>query len=462
MFWPATPHRPNQLQGSFYRRRISEQKVTFCPNNSPSSVLLFCARFDDNDGRGEIDEVDGQWDDYLNVPTQPVTNFVHRLGQIVGHYCIAIPRSITRARWEGVHSSIPSTKLYTSRRCLGPSDVVAKRGKDGDTGHNPVPYAVGLEKVPGAVAYDGDHSVERLPVVGISSPPVYLIVIKENAELAFSWVKSHSTRLQIPDAMVDVHFFPPISVPQRENGTRLTCWWRQEKVLGVCRARREQGAPQADHRGVEHDFPKEVRECMEFVFSAEVCTCQVHFSYSTLPLFLLPFMRCRENHWTGGTIADRVTYKTGKLDSTGCLYWQHNLVKSLILAIVRNINIQSGYRGTKSRQKAPLSNIAGLQPSRLMPCGDERWTEGIADKASTRSGRILDQELNGHVRVHLHLRMQMADIGTDWDDLGAGKGAGQKEVALRQFRRWAGSRRWCTVQPRQDGTTVQERLRVGV
>jgi len=130
---------------------------------------------------------------------------------------------------------------------LGSVEYV-KRGKDGDAGHNYVVEADELEKILGLSRYDGkdrEREARRgvvwglvvtgmgkgatMPVESIATPGSGHLrltgslgeVIRESAELALSWVKTHSYNLgitskrvqdplRIQDAMIDVHFHLPV------------------------------------------------------------------------------------------------------------------------------------------------------------------------------------------------------------------------------------------------------------
>jgi len=137
-------------------------------------------------------------------------------------------------------------------------------------------------------------------------------VIKESAELALSWVKTHSydlgitnkhaqDPLRIPDAMIDVHLHLPSGAQKKDGpsaGVAMVCAMIslltgrcvppttaltgeitlrgrvspvggvKEKVLGAHRAGANKViVPWANWKDVEHEVPKEVRTRMQFVFA---------------------------------------------------------------------------------------------------------------------------------------------------------------------------------------------------
>ncbi|KAH9177276.1 Lon protease C-terminal proteolytic domain-containing protein [Lactarius sanguifluus] len=154
-------------------------------------------------------------------------------------------------------------------------------------------------------------------------------VIKESAELALSWVKTHSydlgitskrahDPLRIPDAMIDVHLHLPAGAQKKDGpsaGVAMVCAMVslltgkcvspttamtdeitlrgrasavggvKEKVLGAHRAGANKViVPWANRKDVEHDVPKEVRARMQFVFARTVReVLDAAFGEGTLP-----------------------------------------------------------------------------------------------------------------------------------------------------------------------------------
>ncbi|KAH9056835.1 ATP-dependent protease La [Lactarius vividus] len=235
-------------------------------------------------------------------------------------------------------SSLPAPLAPTSEA----SDALVKRSKEGGVGYDPIVDADELEKILGLSRYDGEDRErearrgvvwglvvtgmgegEIMPVESIATPGSGHLkltgslgdVIKESAELALSWVKTHSydlgitnkraqDPLRIPDAMIDVHLHLPAGAQKKDGpsaGVAMVCAMVslltgkcvppttamtgeitlrgrvspvggvKEKVLGAHRA----GAnmvivPWANRKDVEHDVPKEVRARMQFVFARTV------------------------------------------------------------------------------------------------------------------------------------------------------------------------------------------------
>ncbi|KAH9044893.1 ATP-dependent protease La [Lactarius deliciosus] len=222
------------------------------------------------------------------------------------------------------------------------SDALVKRSKEGGVGYNPIVEADELEKILGLSRYDGedrDREARRgvvwglvvtgmgegeiMPVESIATPGSGHLkltgslgdVIKESAELALSWVKTHSydlgitskraqDPLRIPDAMIDIHLHLPAGAQKKDGpsaGVAMVCAMVsfltgkcvspttamtgeitlrgrvspvcgvKEKVLGAHRAGANKViVPWANRKDVEHDVPKEVRARMQFVFARTV------------------------------------------------------------------------------------------------------------------------------------------------------------------------------------------------
>ncbi|KAI9459929.1 ATP-dependent protease La [Lactarius psammicola] len=236
------------------------------------------------------------------------------------------------------------------------SDALVKRSKDGDASYNPVVEADDLEKILGLSRYDGEDRErearrgvvwglvvtgmgegEIMPVESIATPGSGHLkltgslgdVIKESAELALSWVKTHSYSLgitskraqdplRIPDAMIDVHLHLPAGAQKKDGpsaGVAMVCaivslltgkcvppttamtgeitlrgrvspvGGVKEKVLGAHRAGANKViVPWANRKDVEHDVPKEVRARMQFVFARTVREAlDAAFGEGTLP-----------------------------------------------------------------------------------------------------------------------------------------------------------------------------------
>ncbi|KAH9022777.1 ATP-dependent protease La [Lactarius pseudohatsudake] len=223
-----------------------------------------------------------------------------------------------------------------------PSDALVKRSKEGGVGYNPIAEADELEKILGLSRHDGedrDREARRgvvwgLVVTGMGEGEIMPVesiatsgsghlkltgslgdVIKESAELALSWVKTHSydlgitsgraqDPLRIPDAMIDIHLHLPAGAQKKDGpsaGVAMVCAMVslltgkcvppttamtgeitlrgrvspvggvKEKVLGAHRAGANKViVPWANRKDVEHDVPKEVRARMQFVFARTV------------------------------------------------------------------------------------------------------------------------------------------------------------------------------------------------
>ncbi|KAH9022788.1 ATP-dependent protease La [Lactarius pseudohatsudake] len=237
-----------------------------------------------------------------------------------------------------VPSSLPTPLPAASE----PSDALVKRSKEGGVGYNPIVEADELEKILGLSRYDGEDRErearrgvvwglvvtgmgegEIMPVENIATPGSGHLkltgslgdVIKESAELALSWVKTHSydlgitskraqDPLRIPDAMIDIHLHLPAGAQKKDGpsaGVAMVCAMVslltgkcvppttamtgeitlrgrvspvggvKEKVLGAHRAGANKViVPWANREDVEHDVPKEVRARMQFVFARTV------------------------------------------------------------------------------------------------------------------------------------------------------------------------------------------------
>lgn len=249
-------------------------------------------------------------------------------------------------------SSLPSP-LPTASEASG---ALVKRSKGGDVGYNPIVEADELEKILGLSRYDGEDRErearrgvvwglvvtgmgegEIMPVESIATPGSGHLkltgslgdVIKESAELALSWVKTHSydlgitnklaqDPLRIPDAMIDVHLHLPAGAQKKDGpsaGVAMVCAMVslltgkcvppttamtgeitlrgrvtpvggvKEKVLGAHRAGANKViVPWANRKDVEHDVPKEVRARMQFVFARTVREAlDAAFGEGTLP-----------------------------------------------------------------------------------------------------------------------------------------------------------------------------------
>ncbi|KAH9008756.1 Lon protease C-terminal proteolytic domain-containing protein [Lactarius hengduanensis] len=235
-------------------------------------------------------------------------------------------------------SSLPTPLPAASE----PSDALVKRSKEGGVGYNSIVEADELEKILGLSRYDGEDRErearrgvvwglvvtgmgegEIMPVESIATPGSGHLkltgslgdVIKESAELALSWVKTHSydlgitskraqDPLRIPDAMIDIHLHLPAGAQKKDGpsaGVAMVCAMVslltgkcvppttamtgeitlrgrvspvggvKEKVLGAHRAGANKViVPWANRKDVEHDVPKEVRARMQFVFARTV------------------------------------------------------------------------------------------------------------------------------------------------------------------------------------------------
>ncbi|KAH9026147.1 Lon protease C-terminal proteolytic domain-containing protein [Lactarius hengduanensis] len=227
-------------------------------------------------------------------------------------------------------SSLPTPLPAASE----PSDALVKRSKEGGVGYNPIVEADELEKILGLSRYDGedrDREARRgvvwglvvtgmgegeiMPVESIATPGSGHLkltgslgdVIKESAELALSWVKTHSydlgitskraqDPLRIPDAMIDIHLHLPAGAQKMDGpsaGVAMVCAMVspltgkcvppttamtgeitlrgrvspvgvvKERVLGAHRAGANKViVPWANRKDVEHDMLKEVRARM--------------------------------------------------------------------------------------------------------------------------------------------------------------------------------------------------------
>ncbi|KAH9029165.1 Lon protease C-terminal proteolytic domain-containing protein [Lactarius pseudohatsudake] len=254
--------------------------------------------------------------------------------------------------------------------------------KEGGVGYNPIVEADELEKILGLSRYDGedrDREARRgvvwglvvtgmgegeiMPVESIATPGSghlkltgslgdvclnlgrpYFQVIKESAELALSWVKTHSydlgitskraqDPLRIPDAMIDIHLHLPAGAQKKDGpsaGVAMVCAMVslltgkcvppttamtgeitlrgrvspvggvKEKVLGAHRAGANKViVPWANRKDVVHDVPKEVRARMQFVFARTVReVLDAAFGEGALPWrTLTPVVESRL--WTG-------------------------------------------------------------------------------------------------------------------------------------------------------------------
>ncbi|KAH9029169.1 ATP-dependent protease La [Lactarius pseudohatsudake] len=235
-------------------------------------------------------------------------------------------------------SSLPTPLPAVSE----PSDALVKRSKEGGVGYNPIVEADELEKILGLSRHDGEDRErearrgvvwglvvtgmgegEIMPIESIATPGSGHLkltgslgdVIKESAELALSWVKTHSydlgitskraqDPLRIPDAMIDIHLHLPAGAQKKDGpsaGVAMVCAMVslltgkcvppttamtgeitlrgrvspvggvKEKVLGAHRAGANKViVPWANRKDVEHDVPKEVRARMQFVFARTV------------------------------------------------------------------------------------------------------------------------------------------------------------------------------------------------
>ncbi|KAH9177271.1 Lon protease C-terminal proteolytic domain-containing protein [Lactarius sanguifluus] len=262
-------------------------------------------------------------------------------------------------------SSLPAPLPSASKA----SDALVKRSNEGGVGYNPIVEADELEKILGLSRYDGEDRErearrgivwglvvtgmgegEIMPVESIATPGSGRLkltgslgdVIKESAELALSWVKTHSydlgitskraqDPLRIPEAMIDVHLHLPAGAQKKDGpsaGVAMVCAMVslltgkcvppttamtgeitlrgrvspvggvKEKVLGAHRAGANKViVPLANRKDVEHDVPKEVRARMQFVFARTVReVLDAAFGDGTLPWrTLTPVV---ESRWT--------------------------------------------------------------------------------------------------------------------------------------------------------------------
>ncbi|KAF8487020.1 ATP-dependent protease La [Russula ochroleuca] len=241
-------------------------------------------------------------------------------------------------------SSLPSpvSSLPSSSIVVDSADGLVKSATDGDAGYDPVVEAADLEKILGLSRHDyedrdrearcgvvwglvvtGMGEGEIMPVESIATPGNGNLkltgslgeVIKESAELALSWVKTHAydlgitnkrsqDPLRMPDAMIDVHLHLPAAAQKKDGpsaGVAMVCaivslltgkcvppttamtgeitlrgrvspvGGIKEKVLGAHRAGANRVIlPWANRKDVEHDVPKEVRVRTQFVFARTV------------------------------------------------------------------------------------------------------------------------------------------------------------------------------------------------
>ncbi|KAH9022790.1 Lon protease C-terminal proteolytic domain-containing protein [Lactarius pseudohatsudake] len=234
-------------------------------------------------------------------------------------------------------SSLPTPLPAASE----PSDALVKRSKEGGVGYNPIVEADELEKILGLSRYDGEDRErearrgvvwglvvtgmgegEIMPVESIATPGSGHLkltgslgdVIKESAELALSWVKTHSYDLGI----TNIHLHLPAGAQKKDGpsaGVAMVCAMVslltgkcvppttamtgeitlrgrvspvggvKEKVLGAHRAGANKVVvPRANRKDVEHDVPKEVRVRMQFVFARTVReVLDAAFGEGTLP-----------------------------------------------------------------------------------------------------------------------------------------------------------------------------------
>ncbi|KAI0246609.1 P-loop containing nucleoside triphosphate hydrolase protein [Lactifluus subvellereus] len=155
---------------------------------------------------------------------------------------------------------LPSSSLLS----LTGSDTTIQRGKDGDAGYDAVVEVDDLENILGLSRYDGEEReretkrgvVWGLVVTGMGEGEIMLIesiatpgsgqlkltgslgdVIKESAELALSWVKTHTydlgitnkralDPLRIPDAAIDLHLHLPAGAQKKDGpsaGVAMIC-----------------------------------------------------------------------------------------------------------------------------------------------------------------------------------------------------------------------------------------------
>ncbi|KAH9022773.1 ATP-dependent protease La [Lactarius pseudohatsudake] len=235
-------------------------------------------------------------------------------------------------------------------------DALVKRNKEGGMGYNPIVEADELENILGLSRYDGEDRErearrgfvwglvvtgmgegEIMPVESIATPGSGHLKLTGSlgdvsAELALSWVKTHSydlgitskrvhDPLRIPDAMIDVDLHLPAGAQKKGGPTagvamigrvcamvslltgkcvppttamtgEITLRGRvspvggvKEKVLGVHRGGANKViVPWANRKDVGHDMPKEVRARMQFVFARAVReVLDAAFGEGTLP-----------------------------------------------------------------------------------------------------------------------------------------------------------------------------------
>ncbi|KAH9039661.1 Lon protease C-terminal proteolytic domain-containing protein [Lactarius pseudohatsudake] len=265
-------------------------------------------------------------------------------------------KAVEWAAHVGAQGLAPSSLPTPLPAASEPSDALVKRSKEGGVGYNPIVEADELEKILGLSRYDGEDRErearrgvvwglvvtgmgegEIMPVESIATPGSGHLkltgslgdVIKESAELALSWVKTHSydlgitskraqDPLPIPDAMIVIHLHLPAGAQKKDGpsaGVAVVCAMVslltgkcvppttamtgeitlrgrvspvggvKEKVLGAHRAGANKViVPWANRKDVEHDVPKEVRARMQFVFARTVReVLDAAFGEGTLP-----------------------------------------------------------------------------------------------------------------------------------------------------------------------------------
>ncbi|KAH8987326.1 Lon protease C-terminal proteolytic domain-containing protein [Lactarius akahatsu] len=233
-------------------------------------------------------------------------------------------RTVQAVEW-AVHVNAqglaPSSSPAPSRSASEASDALVKRSKEGGVGYSPIVEVDELEKILGLSRYDGEDREREARrgvvwgLVSIATPGSLGDMIKESAELALSWVKTHSYDLGItskrahdplrtPEAMIDVHLHLPAGAQKKDGpsaGVAMVCAMVslltgkcvppttamtseitlrgrvspvggvKERVLGAHRASANKViVPWANRKDVEHDMPKEVRARMQFVFARTV------------------------------------------------------------------------------------------------------------------------------------------------------------------------------------------------
>ncbi|KAH9990850.1 Lon protease C-terminal proteolytic domain-containing protein [Russula vinacea] len=233
-------------------------------------------------------------------------------------------------------SSLPSpVSSLSSSSTVVDADGLVKSARDGDAGYDTVVEAHDLEKILGLSRHDNEDRdrearcgvVWGLVVTGMGEGEIMAVesiatpgtgnlkltgslgdVIKESAELALSWVKTHAydlgitnkraqDPLRMPDAMIDVHLHLPAGAQKKDGpsaGVAMVCAivslltgkcvppttamtgeitlrGRVSTVLGAHRAGANRVIlPWANRKDVEHDVPKEVRVRTQFVFARTV------------------------------------------------------------------------------------------------------------------------------------------------------------------------------------------------